>query len=109
MLFAEAAKTENISNFNLELCKEINVVHHQVQNFCNKCAAFNLLDDDQYDFCKATAPMTIINNLMNEINDLKKTVTKLSEYQGKFSAVTGQRRLYWYVQITNNFYFSFID
>lgn len=97
MLFAEAAKSENISSFNLELCKEINIVHHQVQDFCKKCKAFNLLDDNQYNFFEASVPMTIIRGLLEEIDNLKTTVAKLSEYQVKFSTVAGQRRLYWYV------------
>ena len=97
LLFAEAAKSENISSFNMELCKEINIVHHQVQDFCKKCKAFNLLDDERYDFFEATVPITIINELLEETNDLKELVTKLTEYQVKFSTVAGQRRLYWYV------------
>ena len=97
LLFAEAAKSENISSFNIELCKEINVLHHQVQDFHKRCKAFNLLDDEQYDFFEASVPMGIINQLLKEINDLKEIVIKLSEYQVKFSTVAGQRRLYWYV------------
>ena len=81
----------------MELCKEINVVHHQVQDFCKKCEAFRLLDDNQYSFNEATMPINIINKLLEEINDLKRIVMKLSEYQIKFSTVSGQRRLYWYV------------
>ena len=81
----------------MELCKDINIVHHQVQDFCKKCNAFNLLDDDRYCFFNATVPITIINQLLKEIEDLKNVVTKLTEYQVKFSSVAGQRRLYWYV------------
>lgn len=95
LLYAEAAKCENISGFNMELCKEINIVHHQVQDFCKKCKAFNLLDDDRYNFFEATVPMAIINKLLEEISGLKAIVTKLTEYQFKFSTVAGQRRLYW--------------
>lgn len=97
LLFAEAAKSENISGFNIELCKEINVVHHRVQDFCKKCNALNLLDDERYCFFNATIPMTIINKLLEEIDELKEVVTKLTEYQVKFSSVAYQRRLYWYV------------
>ena len=83
----------------MELCKEINVLHHQVQDFHKRCEAFNLLDDEQYDFFEAAVPMSIINQLLKEINDLKEIVVKLSEYQVKFSTVAGQRRLYWYVML----------
>ena len=97
LLFAEAAKTENISSFNMELCKEINILHHQVQDFHKRCDVFNLLNEEQYNFFEAAVPMTIINKLLKEIDNLKEIVIKLSEYQVKFSTVAGQRRLYWYV------------
>ena len=97
LLLAEVTKTENISSFNMELCKEINIVHHQVQNFCKRCKTFNLLDDKHYSFMEASVPVMTINSLLKEVNDLKETVKKLNEYQVKFSTVAGQRRLYWYV------------
>ena len=95
----------------MELCKEINVVHHQVQDFCKKCkyTYFDLLDEDQCKFFEATVPMTVIGNLLHEINDLKGIVNKLNEYQVKFSAVAGQRRLYWYVYFYTYIYINCIQ
>ena len=101
MLYAEAAKSESISTLNMELCKEINVLHHKVQDFCKKYDTFNLLDDSQYCIYDATTPVTIIDNFLDEVAGLKVEVKRLSEYQATFATVAGQRRLYWYVYFVN--------
>jgi len=80
----------------MELCKEINILHHKVQDFCKKYDTFNLLDDCQYSICNATNPISLIDNFLEEVAELKTEVQKLSEYQATFATVAGQRRLYWY-------------